>query len=360
MSIKTGCSILLPFSLAVLGLAGGCGPKNAPSAAPAEPPPQVKAVHPARGGIVRFITLPGEVHAWQQATLYAKVSGYLKTLTVDKGSQVKQGDLIADIEVPEMLADRAKYQAEAQVAASDYQRLSESLAKAPDLVTPLSVDQARGRLDVAKANLDQTETLLKYAKITAPFSGIVTERLVDPGAFIRAATAAGGPDNAALVSLMDFTTVRIQVAVPEVEAAHIAASQPVEVATDDLPGQSFHGAVTRFAYALEPAAKTMLTEIEMSNPQLALRPGMIVTVRIGLERRDNALLLPVEALVVEKTGAFAFAAAGGQAKKLPLKTGFNDGTNVEILNGVKPEEMVILAGQRSLRDGQAIQLVEGK
>src|SRR5208282_1105599 len=98
MRIKPGFFIVLPLSLAALGTGGGCEPKSAPPAAPAEAPAQVKAVHPARGGIIRFITLPGEVRALQQATLYAKVSGYLKTLAVDKGSPVREGDLIAEIE----------------------------------------------------------------------------------------------------------------------------------------------------------------------------------------------------------------------------------------------------------------------
>src|SRR5204863_5017855 len=106
------------------------------------------------------ITLPGNVLAYQQATLYAKVAGYLKTITVDKGDRVKEGDLIADIEVPEMLADRAKYKTELEVADLDYKRLRESQKKFPDLVVPQTVDNAKGKLDIAKANLERTETLL--------------------------------------------------------------------------------------------------------------------------------------------------------------------------------------------------------
>src|SRR5206468_2309144 len=144
-----------------------------------------------------------------------------------------------DIEVPEMLAELARYKAEVVVADRDYKRLSESQKKFPDLVVPQTVDNAEGKLDVAKANLDRTETLLGFAKITAPFSGIVTKRMVDPGAFIPAATSGSAAQNAAIVTLADFNRVRVQVAVPELETSLIATGQPVRVTVDGLPGRSF-------------------------------------------------------------------------------------------------------------------------
>jgi len=159
----------------------------------------VQIVQPKHGPITRFVTLPGEIKPYQQATLYAKVAGYLKTIAVDKGDQVTEGKLLAEIEVPELIAERSRYKAEVEVAAIDYKRLSESQKKLPDLVVPQTVDDARGKLDVAKANLERTETLLNYAKITAPFSGIITKRTVDPGAFIPAATSGSAAQNAAIV-----------------------------------------------------------------------------------------------------------------------------------------------------------------
>src|SRR5438876_9730302 len=225
-------------SLAALLAAGvlcGCKPDSASSAASkAEPPLEVEAVHPVRGPITRYTTLPGEVKAYQQATVYAKVAGYLKTIAVDKGDRVKAGDLIADIEVPEMLADLARYKAEVEVADLDYKRLSESQKKAPDLVVPQTVDNAKGKLDVAKANVERAETLLHYARIAAPFGGIITRRMVDPGAFIPAATSGGSAQNAAIVTVADFNRVRVQVAVPEIEAARVRAGQPVKLNVEGL------------------------------------------------------------------------------------------------------------------------------
>jgi membrane fusion protein (multidrug efflux system) len=300
--------------------------------------------------------LPGEIKPYQEATLYAKVPGYLKTISVDKGDPVKEGALLAEIEVPELIADRARFRAEVEVAGIDYKRLSESQKKAPDLVVPQTVDDARGRLEIARANLERTETLLAYAKISAPFSGIITRRLVDPGAFIPAATSGSAAQNAALVTLSDFARVRLQVAVPEAEASLVAVDQPVKLSVDGLPGKTFEGKVTRFSYALDEASKTMLTEIELPNPKFELRPGMYATVKIGLERRPDALLIPTEALVTEKAGTSVFVLAGDKAKKTRVQTGFNDGTQVEILNGLGPDQAVIVVGKQTLNDGQTVKV----
>jgi membrane fusion protein (multidrug efflux system) len=300
------------------------------------------------------VTLPGEIKPYQEATLYAKVAGYLKTITVDKGDPVKEGALLAEIEVPELIADRARFRAEVEVAGIDHKRLSESQKKAPDLVVPQTVDDARGRLEIAQANLERTETLLAYAKITAPFSGIITRRLVDPGAFIPAATSGSAAQNAALVTLSDFARVRLQVAVPEAEASLVAVDQPVKLTVDGLPGKTFEGKVTRFSYALDEASKTMLTEIELPNPKFELRPGMYATVKIGLERKADALLVPADALVTEKAGTSVFVLAGDKARKTRVQTGFNDGTHVELLNGLGPDQAVILIGKQILNDGQTV------
>ena len=342
------------------GIISGCKPSSAEPTKEPGPPSAVQVIQPKRGPIMRNVTLPGEVKPYQQATLYAKVAGYLKTITVDKGDRVNEGDPIAGIEVPEMLADLARYKAEVEVAELDFKRLSESQKKSPDLVVPQTVDNAKGKLDVAKANQERTETLLSFAKITAPFSGIITRRMVDPGAFIPAATSGSAAQNAAIVTLSDFNRVRVQVAVPELETSLIATDQPVKVSVDGLPGRIFDGKITRFSYTLDEATKTMLAEIELPNPKLEIRPGMYATVRIGIERKEDAILVPAEALVVERAGAFVFTIMDNKARKTPVKTGFSDGTNVEIVSGVKPEQPVILVGKRVLSDGQAVKAMEGK
>lgn len=346
--------------LAGLPLLGGCKPSGAAPAKDAPVPPvAVQVVAPQRGPITRSITLPGEIKANQQATLYAKVTGYLKAIAVDKGDEVKAGTLLADIEVPELLAEAAKYKAEVELAEIEYKRVQEARTKAPDLVVPLSVDSAKGRYEVARANLERAETLLGFCKIAAPFSGVVTRRMVDVGAFIPAATA-GNPQSAALVTLADFSTVRVQIAVPEGEASLVMKGQPVSVSVDGLLGRSFEGKVDRFSYALDDATKTMLVEIGLPNPKLELRPGMYATAKIGIARKDDALLLPAQAVLMEKANASVFTVADGKAKKIPIKIGFNDGKHLEILSGIAPATTVILLDKRTLADGQPVKVSESR
>ena len=347
------------ITLALVLLCGCEHGTRAPTGPKSEPPLDVKVTHATRGEITRSITLPGEIKPYQAATLYAKVSGYLKTIAVDKGDQVKEGALLAEIEVPELLADRAKYKAEIEVADLDYKRLSEAQKKAPDLIVPLAVDTAKSKSEVAKANLDRAETLLQFTRITAPFSGIVTRRMVDPGAFIPAATAGSTPQNAALLTLMDFQKVRLQVAVPESEASLVAKDEPVKVTAEGLPDRLFEGKITRFSYALDEASKTMLAEVELPNAKLQLRPGMYATVKIGIETKQNVLLLPMDTLLMEKAGASVFTVVDNKAKKKPVKLGFNDGSRAEILDGVTGSEPVILVGKQPLSDGRPVRISEG-
>src|SRR5579872_447183 len=349
MKFKFIASCLL---LASLGLPMGCSRPDSTAAEKEPPPVNVKLVRPRQGPITRSISLPANIIANQQAVLYAKVAGYLKTIRVDKGDFVKEGDLLAVIEVPELLADEARYKAELVVAELDNRRAIEAQQKAPDLVVRQSLDAVKGRYEVAKANLDRAETLLQFCKITAPFSGVIIKRWVDPGAFIPAATSGSTAQTSALVAIADYSTVRAQLAVPEPETPFIRNDLPVKVTVEELPGTAFTASVTRYAHALDEATKTMLTEIDIANPKGQLLPGMYAMVKVSIETHPNGLLIPVEALVIEKSGTSVFTAVSNKAAKVPVKTGFNDGAFVEILGGLAPDAPVILAGKQNLTQEQ--------
>jgi membrane fusion protein (multidrug efflux system) len=334
-----------PFICAVLVLAGNARAAEAPA---------LKVTHPKRGEITRFVTLPGTIRANQQATLCAKVPGYLKSIAVDKGDSVNEDQALGEIEVPELVADIAKYDAELKVAEIEFERVTSAAKKAPDLVTAQSLSEAEGKRKVAWARLDQAATLLKYSHIAAPFSGVITQRFVDPGAFIAVPTGGGATAAAAIVTIADFRTVRVQVAVPEVEASFVSKGQPVKFSVEGLPGKSFEAQVSRFSYALDEATRTMLVEADMANPDLTLRPGMYAMVKVGVEKKEDALLVPAEAIVMEKTNAFVFTFADGKAKKTAVKLGFNDGTNAEITSGVTEQDRVLVVGKTTLADGQAV------
>ncbi len=352
--MKTTTVIVLVFALMA-----GCK-RAATESANSTPPLTVHIVHPHKGEITRSISLPGNVLAYQTAMLYAKIPGYLKAIAVDKGDSVKEGDVIAEIEDPELLAELPKYQAEVEVAEANQRRISDAQKKAPDLVVPLAVDEAKGKLDVAQANLKRINDLLAYSKIVAPFSGVVTRRWVDPGAFIPAATSGSAANTAAVVTLMDFSRVRVDVAVPEPEVPFVANGLPVTLTVEEMPGHTFTGTVTRFEYALDQATKTMITEIEIPNPDRALRPGMYAAVRLVVERKPDALLLPTQALVVERAGTSVFTVIDKKAKKIAVTVGFNDGANAEILNGIAPNAAIVMIGKQTLADGQPVAAIETK
>ena len=351
--------LLLALAACILTFCGCAEEVSSATAKPVEKPVEVNGVHPHRGEVSRFINLPGEVRPLYEVTLFAKVDGYLDKLTVDKGDSVKAGDLIADIDVPELRANLVKYKAELELAQAEFKQMSEASATDSEAAkNQLAV--ASGKLAVAKGNVQYTESMLKYARVVAPFGGIITKRYVDPGAYIPVPNAASTPEAAAIVNLTDFKTVRLQVAVPEIEATHVKIGQPIRWTADDFPGEHLDGTVTRAYWALDKPTKTMLTETQIANPGMKLQPGMLVNARIGIEKKSDALLLPAETLVKEKTNSFIYIFNDGKIKKAPVEVGFNDGTNVEIVSGVKPADLAIVPGQQTLRDGQLVKVMEEK
>jgi len=320
---------------------------------PAAPVP-VQTVTLEKGDIQRWLTRPAQVRALQQAVLYAKITGYLKSLAVDEGDAVKAGQVLAEIEVPELEAEGAKYRAELDAARVEYGRLEGSRKKSPDLIMPQAVDAAKARFDIAKAALQRHETQVGFTHITAPFDGVVTKRWADPGAFIAAATASSSPETSALLTVMDFSTVRVEAAIPEPDVPFVKDGNAVTLQSASLPGETLRGKVTRFAHALDEMTRSMNAQIELPNPGGKLRPGMFVEARIALEERQGVALIPTEALITEKLKTSVFLAVDGKAKKTVVKAGFSDGAKVEILEGIKPGDAVILAGKLSLSDGQSI------
>lgn len=347
----------VPFLIsALVGVVlASCKP-TPPPAANTVSAPTVKLVSPFQGEIWRNITLPASVAANQQAVLCAKVTGYLKAIHVDKGTRVEAGQLLAEIEAPELLAEVAKAKADSELAALEFQRATAAHQKAPDLVISQQLDTARSKSLIAKASLERAETLLGFCRITAPFSGVVTSRSLDPGAFVPAATAANA-QGAALLTLADFQTVRIQVAVPELEVSFISNGLPVRISLEGLPGKTFEGGITRFSQSLDERTKTMLVEIDLPNFNGALRPGMFATAKLGLEKRSQVSLIPTDAVLVEKAGSSVFTVSEGKAKKVAVKTGFNDGVNVEILEGLPAGTPVVLLGKLALLNGQPVNVL---
>jgi RND family efflux transporter MFP subunit len=309
---------------------------------------ELASVQPTTGAIHRWVALPATMAPFQQVQLCARVAGYVKTISVDRGDTVNPGQLLAQIEVPEIEADLVKMKAEQDAADIELRRLKEAQLKSRDLVLPQTVDNAAARFQAAKASVDRCLTLLEFAQIKAPFAGTITNRLVDPGAHV----SAGG---SVLFHLADATRIRCQVAVTELETPLAAVGKPVKVALDAFPGRVFEAALSRVSRTLDPLTRTMLVEADLENPAAEILAGMSGTARIGVERHDGAVLIPSAALVMEKTNAFVFRHADGKAVKTPVKIGFNDGTQCEVPE-LKIGDTLLLPGPQPPVDGQPVAL----
>ena len=307
---------------------------------------ELPIVKPTTGTIHRWVSLPSTLAPWQQATLHAKVTGYIATLTVDKGDAVKAGQVLATLEVPELQADIAKSKAEVTAASIEVKRLHAARAKSPDLILPQAIDDAEAKLAIAQAGLERSETQIQFATLKAPFDGIITARFADPGSLATANTTK-------LLEVTDLSTVRLQIPVTELETGLVTVGKPVKAQIDAAGATPIEANISRIAYALDPATRTMLAETDLKNPELKLRPGMYAMTKIAVEKHEGAMLIPVAALVMEKTNAFVFKHAEGKAMKTPVKIGFNDGTNVEVPE-LKADDVLLVSGTTALTDKQAV------
>jgi membrane fusion protein (multidrug efflux system) len=307
---------------------------------------ELPIIKPTTGLIHRWVSLPATLAPWQQAILHAKVTGYIATLTVDKGDAVKAGQVLATLEVPELQADIAQANAEVTAAQIEVKRLHEARTKSPDLVLPQAVDDAEAKLAIAKAGLERGETQIRFATLKAPFDGIITARFADPGSLATA-------NNTKLLEVTDLSTLRLQIPVTELETGLVTVGKPVKAQIDAAGATPVEASISRIAYALDPATRTMLAEADLKNSDLKLRPGMYAMSKIAVEKHDHVMLIPVAALVMEKTNAFVFKHVDGKALKTAVKIGFNDGVNVEVPE-LKGDDVLLVPGTTALADKQAV------
>jgi len=341
----------------------------------------VSVVTAERRDLLRKITLPGTLVAFNEATLYGKVAGYVKSIGVDKGDRVRRGQTLAVLEVPEMekeveqaqasyrevLASLNRAKAEADLQAATYKRYREVHDKDPGAISKQELDEYRSksevadaevkladaRVETASANHGRLVALKQYAFIAAPFSGVVTARYVDPGALIQAAASLmqGQP----VATVQDLDTIRVYVSVPEIDVPNVRKGTPASLTTAAYPGKEFNASVTRYAEALDPATRTMKTEIDVANPGHLLRPGMYADVNLELEKKSWALVVPGTALVVEGQKRFVYVVREGKAHRVEVEIGFDDGAQAEIRSGLNGGERVVVAGKEGLTDGQSVE-----
>jgi RND family efflux transporter MFP subunit len=327
--------------------------------------PTVNVVHPEGSPANQKIVLPGNVQAYRDTLIYARTSGYLRHWYFDIGAHVKRGDLLAEIETPEVdeqssqaRADLGTAQANLAVAESTWKRnqtlYKQSWISGQDRDNALGAYRADQTIVTSKqAQVNQLARMQSYQKVYAPFDGIITARNTDVGALINAGANASAP---ALFRLSAIDKVRIFTAVPEVytRAVHVGAQAGVTL--DEFPGVTFDGTVMRSTNAIDPVSRTLTVEVDVNNPDGKLLPGSYAFVHLTLPESAGSasVTVPAEAVIFRKEGLRVAVVRNGQAQLVPIAIGRDYGNSVEVVSGLTPSDEVILDPSDSLTNGTAV------
>jgi RND family efflux transporter MFP subunit len=363
--------------------------------APAEQPRAAAVVAVTRGNLASFLTVAGQFQPYQQVDLHAKVSGYIRWIKVDIGDRVRQGEVLALLEVPELQNQVEGAQAEVRHSQSDitraqsevvsaestysavhaeYTRLEEASKERPGLIAEQELDDARAKdqqaaaqVGVAKASLDamqqqlgvsratrsRLETMSRYEQIIAPFTGVVTKRYADTGSLIQA-----GQDNNTqtlpVVQVAESDLLRLRMPVPETDVPCIQVGGDVQVKVN-ATGHTFTGKIIRFSRALDTNTRTMLTEVDVPNRDLSLNPGMYADTTIQLQQKNDALILPAQAVVQSGDQSYVLVVdATNHVEKRNVTLGIQTSNRVEITSGLQAGDNVIAAGQTGYQPGEVV------
>jgi len=331
--------------------------------------PTVSVAHPQAEAPQQELVLPSTLQAYIESPLFARTNGYLGRWYKDIGSRVRKGERLADIETPEvdqelMQARAARDQAESQLKlAKSSAKRWESLQKM-DAVSQQETDertssfaQGEANLAAATANVRRLEQLESFKHLYAPFAGVVIRRNVDVGALINAGNSGA---NQELFVVAQTDPIRIYVDVPETYSPSIKPGVRAEIQVPELVGEHFTGNVVRTAQAIDPATRTLRTEIDVPNPKGRLLPGSYAQVHFALKEQVQRYTLPINALLFRAEGPRAAVVGHDQKVALrPVVIGRDFGTSVEVLNGIQPDELVVLSPSDSLEDGQQVQISGG-
>jgi RND family efflux transporter MFP subunit len=330
--------------------------------------PTVAVIHASVESAEEDLVLPGAMQAYVESPIYARTNGYLKKWYHDIGSRVRQGDLLADIDTPEVdqqlsqaRADLNTSQANAnlsKITAARYQELIKT-----DGVSKQEVDNAVGDLEAkvasvksAEANVRRLEELESFKHIYAPFSGVITKRSVDTGTLIN---AGNGGASEQLFSLAQTDPIRAYVSVPEAYAPSIRAGLGAYLELTQYPGQKFQGKVVRTAESIDPGTRTLLTEVDVPNHNGALLPGGYAQAHLQVKVTGARLAVPVNALIFRSEGLRAIVVdTNHRAHLRAITVGRDYGTTLEVLQGLAANDWIVLNPADSLDDGQEVRVKE--
>lgn len=332
--------------------------------------PNVSILHPSRRKSDTTLTLPGALQAYYSAPIYARVPGYVRMWFKDIGAQLHRGDILAEIDTPELdqqitqaQADLANAEAAQRVSASTAARWSKLLAiggvsaqdeeeKAGDLAAKNALT------DSAKANLDRLQALKVFAHITAPFDGVVTERATDIGALVNAGAGSAGSQ---LFTIADIHKLRVYVRVPQNYSTQIHDHMTAQLNLPEYPGMTFPAHLVSTSNAISDQSNTLLVEFEADNAQGKLKPGAYAQVSMSLPVADSALNVPVSVLMFRGNGLqVATVGENNRVIMKPIIIANDLGTEVEVSSGLNPEDNVIDNPPDSLAAGEKVHVTTSK
>lgn len=328
----------------------------------------------------RTLDLPGNIQAFDSATVYARATGYIAKRNVDIGSKVHAGDVLAIIAAPDL--DQQLTQARAQLAqlqaAVTQASANKELAKVTNNRTVqlvaqgwqtkqqgdtdrLTYDAQSAALKVAQANYEaqkaqvsRLEELTGFEKVVAPFDGVISQRQVDVGSLVTADVSSGTP----LFSIVRSDVLRIQIYVPQDSVFGVKDGGSAEVRVPEMPGRVFHGTVARNAKALQPGTRTLLTEVDVDNADGTLMPGLYCTVRLSIQRPQAVITVPAQAVIFNKDGLSVAVDEVGMVRLRHLDVLADDGAEVEVRAGLNPNDQIILNPPIGATDGMHVTSTE--
>ena len=315
--------------------------------------PRVLAVGLSPEAGKRDLDIPATIHGYVETPVYAKVSGYLKTIFVDKGDRVRSGQVLAILQSPELdkqVADAKAYYWLWQVTDRRNQYLERH-----EVIAAQAADESHATLLQAQASYQQLLAMQSYEVVRAPFDGMITVRYVDPGNLVPQSTASS--TNFPIVALSSLSPLRVYASVPQSDAPYIRDRDPASVSVAEYPGRQFDGSVTRHPDALDPSTGTMLVEVDLPNRDRSLYPGMYATVHINVSVSQSALVAPDDALIFHQNRVFLPIVRDGHLHLQQVTLGHDDGINVEVIGPVHRGDLVAMNVGQSARDGEPVQPV---
>src|SRR3984893_3541754 len=325
--------------------------------------PMVNVIHPKEGAPLEELVLPGNTQAFSDTPIFARTSGYLKRWYFDIGAHVKRGDLLAEIETPEI--DKQLQQARAELAtaqanhhlaettAARWQFLlqSESVSRQETDEKVADLSARRATVDSNASNVRRIEDLQSFQKVYAPFDGVLTTRNTDVGALIDAGANSAGKE---LFHLAAIDTLRVFVAIPEVYSRAARPGAIASLTLDEFPGRSFQGTLARTSNSIDQASHTLLTEVDVRNPDGRLLPGAYVSVHFKLPQTARSVVVPSNTLLFRSEGLRVGLVRDGRVQLTPVKIGRDYGSTVEVISGLQASDAVVLDPADSLVSGAPV------